>query len=93
MRAESRRRTAGKPEAIMDVDPQEVRAWMRRHGVRLMIHGHTHRPAVHRFELDGAPAVRAVVGDWYEQGSVLRLGADGEPRLARLPFTAAGGGG
>ncbi len=88
MRAESRRRTAGKPEAILDVDPGEVRAWMRRHGVRLLIHGHTHRPAVHRFELDGAPAVRAVLGDWYEQGSVLRLGADGEPRLERLAFGA-----
>jgi len=88
LRAESRRRTAAKPEAITDVDPGEVRAWMRRHGARLMIHGHTHRPAVHRFELDGAPAVRAVVGDWYEQGSLLRLGADGELRLERLPFAA-----
>lgn len=86
MRAESRRRTAGKPEAIMDVNPGEVVSWMRRHGVRLMIHGHTHRPAIHRFELDGAEAVRAVVGDWYEQGSALRLAPDGEVRLERLPF-------
>jgi len=88
LRAESRRRTAGKPESIMDVDPGEVAAWMRRHGVRLMVHGHTHRPAIHRFELDGAEAVRAVVGDWYEQGSVLHLAPDGTLRLETLPFGA-----
>ncbi|MCA1805075.1 MAG: UDP-2,3-diacylglucosamine diphosphatase, partial [Xanthomonadaceae bacterium] len=33
---------------------------------------HTHRPAVHDFELDGQSARRIVLGDWYEQGSLLR---------------------
>ena len=46
---------------------------MRKAGVTRLIHGHTHRPAVHRFELDGQPAERIVLGDWYEQGSVLRV--------------------
>jgi UDP-2,3-diacylglucosamine hydrolase len=32
---------------------------------------------VHDFQLDGAPAQRIVLGDWYEQGSVLRVDADG----------------
>ena len=40
-------------------------------GARHMVHGHTHRPAVHTLEVDGAPATRIVLGDWYEQGSVL----------------------
>jgi UDP-2,3-diacylglucosamine hydrolase len=42
-----------------------------------MIHGHTHRPAVHPLEIDGAPAQRIVLGDWYTQGSVLEVSAGG----------------
>ena len=43
-----------------------------RYDVDCIIHGHTHRPAVHEMEIDGHKAVRIVLGDWYEQGSVLR---------------------
>jgi UDP-2,3-diacylglucosamine hydrolase len=50
---------------------------MARFGVRRMIHGHTHRPAIHALRVAGAPAQRIVLGDWYEQGSVLRADADG----------------
>lgn len=57
--------------SIMDVNPGAVEAAMRGAGVTLLLHGHTHRPNVHRFELDGAPATRIVLGDWHEQGSVL----------------------
>ena len=48
---------------------------MRATGTRTLIHGHTHRPGVHEFELDGAPARRIVLGAWYEQGSCLRWDA------------------
>jgi UDP-2,3-diacylglucosamine hydrolase len=41
-----------------------------------LIHGHTHRPARHRVDLGDRVAERIVLGDWYEQGSVLRV--DGE---------------
>jgi len=58
--------------AIMDVNTDAVAAAMRGAGVKLLLHGHTHRPNVHRFELDGSPAARIVLGDWYDQGSVLR---------------------
>jgi UDP-2,3-diacylglucosamine hydrolase len=57
---------------IVDVDPDAVHAAMRMHGVTRMIHGHTHRPARHTFDLDGHPVERWVLGDWYEQGSALR---------------------
>lgn len=57
---------------IMDVNAQAVAAAMRAANVRILLHGHTHRPAVHRFELDGAQATRIVLGDWYEQGSIVR---------------------
>ena len=70
-RAESVKHTAGAKPEIMDVNQAAVVAAMREHGVRTLIHGHTHRPATHRFDLDGQAAERIVLGDWYEQSSVL----------------------
>lgn len=61
----------GKPPEIMDVNPAAVEATIRLHGVRHLIHGHTHRPAQHEFVADGQAARRTVLGDWYEQGGVL----------------------
>jgi len=58
---------------IMDVNPGEVNAAFERHSVSRMIHGHTHRPAKHTLEVNGDDAERIVLGDWYTQGSVLRV--------------------
>ena len=58
---------------IMDVNHGEVVAAFARHGVHRMIHGHTHRPAIHDIESDGKSVQRIVLGDWYTQGSVLRV--------------------
>ena len=58
--------------AIMDVNPEEVARTFQRFDVRYLVHGHTHRPAIHRLSVAGQEAVRIVLGDWYEQGSVLR---------------------
>jgi UDP-2,3-diacylglucosamine hydrolase len=69
----SRAHTSSTDMAIMDVNPQAVENALRQAGVTRMIHGHTHRPAIHEFTLDGKPAQRLVLGDWYEQGSVLRV--------------------
>ena len=69
----SRAHTSSTDMAIMDVNPQAVENALRQAGVTRMIHGHTHRPAIHDFTLDGKPAQRVVLGDWYEQGSVLRV--------------------
>jgi UDP-2,3-diacylglucosamine hydrolase len=68
---------------IMDVNQDEVRRTFARYGVDCIIHGHTHRPAVHEMQIDGKPAVRIVLGDWYEQGSVLRWNERGF-ELAKL---------
>jgi UDP-2,3-diacylglucosamine hydrolase len=57
---------------IMDVNAEAVVAAFRRQGVDCIIHGHTHRPAIHSLSVDGKAATRIVLGDWYEQGSVLR---------------------
>jgi UDP-2,3-diacylglucosamine hydrolase len=70
-RAESVKHTAGAKPEIMDVNQAAVIAAMRKQRVRTLIHGHTHRPSTHRFELDGQSAERIVLGDWYEQSSVL----------------------
>jgi UDP-2,3-diacylglucosamine hydrolase len=77
MRRNSREKTAGKPESIMDVNPTEVLDAMTRHAVVQLIHGHTHRPGVHSLHVAGQPASRYVLGDWYDQGSMLECSRDG----------------
>ena len=69
---------------ITDVADAAVATLFRLYGVCRVIHGHTHRPAVHRLDVDGVPRERIVLGDWYHQGSVLRIAADGEAQLAQL---------
>ena len=71
-RSASRERTRYKAEEIMDVNQQTVAGAMREYGVQQLIHGHTHRPAVHSFSLNERPARRIVLGDWYDQGSLLK---------------------
>lgn len=68
---------ATKSDYIMDVNQKAVERTMREHGVTLLVHGHTHRPAVHRFVLDGQEAARIVLGAWYHEPSVVRWTADG----------------
>ena len=72
-REDSRAHTGSTHETIMDVNAGAVAQAMREAGVTRLIHGHTHRPAIHRFDLDGQTAARIVLGDWYEQGSALRI--------------------
>ena len=75
-----------KRKGIMDVTLDAVDELMRQHGCRTMIHGHTHRPAIHDFSLDGAPARRIVLGDWFEQGSILTCSSAGQ-RLETRPLS------
>ena len=63
----------GLMEAITDVAPATVDATMARFGIPRLVHGHTHRPKVH----DERHGTRIVLGDWYDQGSVLRVDANG----------------
>lgn len=61
---------------IMDVTPEEVPRVMAEAGVSKLIHGHTHRPAVHQLNVNGETAERYVLGDWYTQSSYLTVSAD-----------------
>jgi UDP-2,3-diacylglucosamine hydrolase len=84
VRAGSRRHMARTVPYIMDVNQSAVAAALRAAHARRVIHGHTHRPGVHDFQLDGAAAQRIVLGAWYEEGSYLRYERGGY-ELRELP--------
>ena len=83
-RAGSQAHTAAMEHAITDVNPDSVAIALRAAGTSTLLHGHTHRPAIHALEVDGRPRTRIVLGDWYDQGSVLRWDSRG-PELQSLP--------
>ncbi|MCI4184781.1 UDP-2,3-diacylglucosamine diphosphatase [Dickeya dianthicola] len=85
MRAASRQANQHKSMTIMDVNADEVMARLQHHQATLMIHGHTHRPAIHPIEQAGVHAERAVLGAWHQEGSLLRVTAD-DVRLISFPL-------
>jgi len=85
LRKESRTQTSMKASNIVDVTPSEVPRVMAAHGVRTLIHGHTHRPAEHQLKVEGHTARRIVLGDWDRQGWALQV--DGQDwQLAPFPL-------
>ena len=85
LRARSAAETSSKEAEIMDVNQDSVESAMREAGVSLLIHGHTHRPRIHRFELDGTEVSRIVLTDWYQTGGYLALDGVSEPELRHYP--------
>jgi UDP-2,3-diacylglucosamine hydrolase len=77
VRERSRTETAAKPEDIMDVNQKTVATTMREHDVHMLLHGHTHRPQVHHFELGGDAATRIVLGAWEDDAVIVRWDSDG----------------
>ncbi|MEB5704850.1 UDP-2,3-diacylglucosamine diphosphatase [Pantoea anthophila] len=77
MRADSKQANQHKSQSIMDVNQDAVIATMQRHQVPLLIHGHTHRPAIHTLTLQSETAQRAVLGAWHSRGSMIQLDAAG----------------
>ncbi|WP_010490241.1 UDP-2,3-diacylglucosamine diphosphatase [Pseudomonas sp. S9] len=84
LRNESRAQTRMKASDIVDVTPDEVSRVMAEHGVKTLIHGHTHRPAVHKLLVNGEPARRIVLGDWDRQGWALQVDETG---FNQAPFS------
>jgi len=74
-----------KPPEILDVNQRAVEQALTQFNVTTMLHGHTHRPAIHEFRLANRACKRIVLGDWYKEGSVLRWAENG-PQLASLQF-------
>lgn len=83
-REKSKTHTSTAPDNIMDVTQHEVQSVMLKHQVRHLIHGHTHRPGVHQFALNGQAATRTVLGAWHEHGSVLICDENGKKELIIL---------
>jgi len=64
LRAGSREAQLGKSMEIMDVNPQAIASLFESTGTDLMIHGHTHRPALHAMNIEGKTRLRYVLPDW-----------------------------
>ncbi|MEH0875710.1 UDP-2,3-diacylglucosamine diphosphatase [Pectobacterium cacticida] len=73
MRAASQRENEKKSLQIMDVNQDTVRERLQHYQVETMIHGHTHRPAIHDLDLGGTSGRRAVLGAWHEEGSMIKV--------------------
>ena len=83
MREKSKEVVQAKPADIMDVNDAAVAQAMRAHAVSRLVHGHTHRPGRHALTIDGRPAERWVLPDWYGRGGYLEIGR-GAPKLIRF---------
>jgi len=88
MAAEARRQsleqTINQSMEIMDVNQDAVKTIIQHFKVDVLLHGYTHRPAVHNLDLGRRKAKRIVLGDWYTQGSVVRWDTRG-PKLESIP--------
>nr|WP_233606956.1 UDP-2,3-diacylglucosamine diphosphatase [Citrobacter sp. FDAARGOS_156] len=85
MRAGSLAANSSKSLEIMDVNPQAVIAEMEKHQVQWLIHGHTHRPAVHEVTANAQPAFRVVLGAWHTEGSMVKV-TPSDVELIAFPF-------
>ena len=81
LRDTSQLATADKLPDIMDVNQQAVEDIMQQHNIQLLIHGHTHRPAIHDLCINEKNAKRIVLGDWYTTGSYLTFTEENQPEL------------
>nr|WP_253206520.1 UDP-2,3-diacylglucosamine diphosphatase [Pseudomonas chlororaphis] len=85
LRNESRAQTRMKANDIVDVTPDEVPRIMQEFEVRTLVHGHTHRPAIHKLQIGDQAAKRIVLGDWDRQGWALQVDEQGF-QLAAFDF-------
>nr|WP_244848728.1 UDP-2,3-diacylglucosamine diphosphatase [Citrobacter sp. FP75] len=85
MRAGSLAANSNKSLEIMDVNPQAVVAEMEKHQTQWLVHGHTHRPAVHELTANHQPAFRVVLGAWHTEGSMVKVTPD-DVELIAFPF-------
>jgi UDP-2,3-diacylglucosamine hydrolase len=74
-----------KSQQIMDVNQQTLIEVMVEYQVTRLIHGHTHRSAVHEFKLACENAQRFVLAEWTEdEASLLSWGQQGYEKIMLL---------
>jgi len=91
-RAQSQQVTSNNAAEIMDVTPAAVSKMLSELDVTTLIHGHTHRPAIHEIKLNQAingsnKAKRVVLGDWNSQGWYVEV-SENKTRLESFPLLA-----
>ncbi|MGC3982319.1 MAG: UDP-2,3-diacylglucosamine diphosphatase [Steroidobacteraceae bacterium] len=84
IRAGSQMHTQRSAMTIMDVNSNAVTRAFEQSSTQLLVHGHTHRPAIHQHITRLGECTRIVLGDWHLQGSVLRWSQAGYD-LVSLP--------
>ncbi len=85
LRNESQAQTRMKANDIVDVTPEQIPLVMQQQGVSTLVHGHTHRPAIHKLQIGDQAAKRIVLGDWDRQGWALQVDEQGM-QLAAFDF-------
>ena len=78
LREKSKKSAAEKDEYIMDVNQKTTDDVFTENNINLLIHGHTHRPAIHHKIINNNNTTRIVLGDWYKTGSYLRINDDSD---------------
>ncbi|MFB6434583.1 MAG: UDP-2,3-diacylglucosamine diphosphatase [Candidatus Malihini olakiniferum] len=84
MRDASQQVNRQKSQQIMDVNPQAVQVFFQTHAAKMLIHGHTHRPAIHTFITESGEVQRAVLGAWHEQGWMIKVTSDDTALISSL---------
>ncbi|MCS2150725.1 UDP-2,3-diacylglucosamine diphosphatase [Scandinavium manionii] len=85
MRDDSKNANSHKSMEIMDVNAHAVVEVMEKHQLQWLIHGHTHRPAVHELTANEKPAFRVVLGAWHSEGSMVKVTTNNVELIA-FPF-------
>ncbi|MCG8709305.1 UDP-2,3-diacylglucosamine diphosphatase [Brenneria sp. 4F2] len=85
MRSASRQANQHKSQEIMDVNSEQVIDRLQHYQVDTLIHGHTHRPAIHQIIRDNFRARRAVLGAWHHEGSMIKVTPQ-DIELISFPF-------
>lgn len=84
LRKASQKHTQSTMPAIMDVNQDTVEHFIKIHQVDYLIHGHTHRPGIHAFQVNAHPAIRMVLGAWHDFGNALTIDEKGTFELIEL---------
>ncbi|SFU35921.1 UDP-2,3-diacylglucosamine diphosphatase [Xenorhabdus koppenhoeferi] len=85
MRAGSQSANTRKSEAIMGVNQQAVIEYFKQYQTDWMIHGHTHRAAIHDIKMGDKTVHRGVLGAWHDQGSMFKV-TETSIELIYFPF-------
>jgi len=83
-RSESQKYTSTAKPDIMDVSQSEVERVMQKHGIDYLIHGHTHKPSVHQFDVGDKTKNRIVLPAWHDGGTVFEWASDGKRQYIKL---------